>query len=239
MSPVTVAFTAWNRPHYMREVLGTWSAARGIGGTDLLFRCEPGCPEMVTTCMEAGKFARSSEILLNPQVHGVQRNPYEALSSGFARGGSNFVVLAEDDLAVSTDILEYFSWCAEEFRDDPKVLAVSARQQHERPGGLGGVVRGDMGDVPMMWVWGTWADRWHNLIAPDWTFAYEHNGWDWRLHDYWVRELGYEIISPSLSRCQHIGRYGGTHCMPEMFDGLQSRCFVPDVPVQLRRFVAA
>ena len=41
------------------------------------------------------------------------------------------------------------------------------------------------------------------------------------------------MIAPSLARSQHIGRDGGTHCTPDQYDGLLSRCYAgDDVPPQ-------
>lgn len=230
---MAVTFTGYNRPPYMAETLESWSKVRGIARTRVEFHLEPGT-EKVVQLARGADFARETEVFVNPSVLGTQRNPFEAMSSAFNHGF--FAILAEDDIVVSTDVLEYFSWCEEEFRDDSRVLAVSARQHSAQPGGEAGVRLGDMamdGTPPMMWVWGTWADRWENLLAPDWTFAYEHYGWDWRIHNHWVKDQGYRIAVPSISRCQHIGEHGGTHCPPGAeFAALQSQCFVSEVEPQ-------
>lgn len=226
MTRQTVVFTGNDRPHYMRETLESWSRARGVGNWLLGFHLEPGCPEVAETCRSVG-FAPVT-VTVNPERYGVQRNPYEAISGGFA-SGAEFVVLAEDDMIVSTDVLEYLAWARDAYMGDRQVLAVCAHMDYERPGGLSAAVRlAWFGG----WVWGTWRDRWEHLIAPDWTFGYEHGGWDWRLTDHWMGERGYRAICPALSRSQHIGKHGGTHCSPEQFAGLQSQCFVPDVPPQ-------
>ena len=54
-------------------------------------------------------FAAETTITINPQRYGVLGNPWHAFNDGFAV--SDFVVLAEEDLIVSEDVLEYFAWC--------------------------------------------------------------------------------------------------------------------------------
>lgn len=221
-----IVFTASARHWYMSETLASWSQVRGIGDCWLGFYVEPGCAEMAQVC-ESVDFAESYT-KVNPVVLGVQRNPFEALNAGF-RDGADFVVLAEDDLVVSTDVLEWLSWGREKFAGDSQVLAVTANQFEEQPGGPAGALK-----VPWFhcWVWGTWRDRWEGFMRDDWTFSYEHRGWDWRLNDYWVIERGMRVVAPCLSRSQHIGKWYGSHTNPAQFEEQQSHCFLPDIPPQ-------
>jgi hypothetical protein len=235
VNPV-VAFTARNRPAYLKETLSSWSKVRGIGDAHLLFRVEPGCPEVAELC-GAADFAKVT-VIRNPRRLGVLANPWHAMESGFATG-AEFVILAEDDLTVSADVLEFFAWC-QRYAADPAVLAVSTHQRDAQPGGLAGVTdaRWDYGGAHM-WVWGTWADRWERLLRPGWDFTYEENGggpaqrgWDWKIRNHWVMQQGMRVVAPSLSRSQHIGEHGGAHCTPEQYEDLKSRCYVQDVPPQ-------
>lgn len=234
---IAVAFTAFNRPRYLAETLASWERARGIDGTHLVFRCEPGCPEVADMC-DAVAFAPRT-VIRNPRRLGVLANPWHALNSAFTLG-AGFAVLAEDDLIVSADVIEYLTWCAERYRDDPGVLAVTTHQREEQPGGLAGVRAADWGDPDgwHFWVWGTWRDRWERLLRPEWDFTYEENGggpaqrgWDWKIRNHWVTCKGMRVIAPSLSRSQHIGR-DGIHASADQFEELASRCFVSDVPPQ-------
>jgi hypothetical protein len=237
---VIVAFTVNNRPAYLRETLDSWSRVRGIGDAYLLFQCEPGCPEAEDECCAAGFASRA--VRVNRQRRGVLANPWQALESAFALPvGSDFVILAEEDLVVSPDVLEYFTW-AQRYRDDPSVLGVTTHQHEERPGGLPGAAPADWSDPGRwhFWVWGTWRDRWERLLRDSWDTTYEENGggpsqrgWDWKFRNLLVTGKGMRMIAPSLSRSQHIGRHGGSHCSPADFDVVASRCFAgPDVPPQ-------
>ena len=233
-----VAFTAFNRPHYMSQVLESWSYVRDVSEAHFDFHVEPGCREMETVCSYAPR--TGSSVHVNGSRLGVQRNPFAAINCAFDRylresafeKQDDFVILAEDDFIVSTDILEWFSWAQQEFYEDQRVLCVSATQ-HEK--------QGDEAQSLFLpwfpgWVWGTWRDRWQNLIAPDWTFDYEHRGWDWRLTDYWCKEKGMVCVAPAVSRTQHIGEHGGVHTIPgQWFLDQQSRCFEPEIPPQQYR----
>lgn len=232
-----IAFTINNRPQYLKETLESWSRVRGIGDAELLFRCEPGCAEAVAVCRSAD-FA-PAHYRVNEERAGVLANPWLALDKGF--DWDDFVILAEEDLIVSPDTLEYFTW-AQRYRDDPSVLGVTTHQHHERPGGLAGAGPADWSADGgwHFWVWGTWKDRWDRLLRDDWDFTYRENGggpsqrgWDWRIRNKLVIGQGMTMIAPSLSRSQHIGRYGGSHCSPADFDVVASRCFAGlEVPPQ-------
>jgi GNT-I family protein len=231
-----VVFTAFNRPAYMRETLRSWGKARCSTIAFFDFHVEPGCPEMEEACYAPAPWIRTVHV--NQVMQGVQRNPFNAMNCAFDRllrdskfrNEDDFVILAEDDFVVSTDIFEWFDWARREFYADEKVLAVSAAQYEEQPGGLAQSLK--ISRFPG-WVWGTWRDRWENLIAPDWTFDYEHNGWDWRLTDYWCKEKGMVCVVPAVSRSQHIGEHGGVHTIPgQPFLAEQSKCFVPEIPPQ-------
>lgn len=246
-----IAFTVNDRPRYLQQTLESWSKVRGIGDATLIFRCEPGCAETVALC-ESVDFARH-HVVRNDSRFGVLENPWLAFRSAFAvqtfrsavasqdPGVNPFTVLAEDDLVVSPDVLEYFTWC-QRYRDDPEVLGVTTYQHHEQPGGLAAAAPADWSrdDEWHFWVWGTWRDRWENLLRDSWDFTYEENGggpgqrgWDWKIRNLYVMRSGLKMIAPALARSQHIGRYGGSHATPAQFPGLLSKCFAgPDVAPQ-------
>jgi hypothetical protein len=244
-----IAFTVNNRPHYLRQTLESWSRVRGIGDCLLIFRCEPGCDEAVQVCREVD-FARTITVC-NTDRAGVLGNPWLAFGDAFTESeysvrravsfpAGDFAILAEEDLIVSEDVLEYFSWC-QRYREDPNVLGVTTYQHHEQPGGLAGVGPADWSrdDQFHFWAWGTWHDRWDRLLRDSWDLTYEdrgypvhQRGWDWDFRNRLVVKAGMTMIAPSISRSQHIGRDGGVHCTPDQFDGLLAQGFVADVPPQ-------
>lgn len=244
---IAVCLTVNNRPQYLRETLESWSRVRGIENAHLIFACEPGCPEAVAICKSAD-FARLATVNVHNFRAGVLANPYLALSTAFGVG-YDAAILAEEDLIVSPDVLEYFAWC-QRYASDPSVLGVTTYQHDEQPGGLSGV--GPAGwsrdDQWHFWVWGTWRDRWERLLRDNWDTTYSGEcgcppnmrGWDWAFRNHLIRDKGMKMIAPSLCRSQHIGRFGGAHCQPQDFERLLSPSFAGlDVPAQDYREVAA
>jgi hypothetical protein len=222
-------FTVHNRPHYLREALESWREVHGVDTISAAFFCEPGCPEAAQVCEQAD-FFRSRQVFVHGGHAGVLLNPKLALDHAFHAAGADFAILAEEDMVVSTDTLDLFDWCASTYESRDDVLAVSMHiHEPHAPADFRTVIEARAFGA---WVWGTWKDRWGSL-GPDWDTDYRHKGWDHRINDHWVGERGYRVITPVISRAQHIGKEGGTHCTPQMFDGLLAREFHRQVPPQV------
>src|SRR5687768_3214764 len=105
-----LVFTAYNRPNYFRQVIESWNAVRNLQQWRVSVHLEPSevQDEMINLAFNLNT---SVDVLVNPERAGVLTNPWNALDSAFNRG-ADFVVLAEDDVVVSQDILEYFEWSA-------------------------------------------------------------------------------------------------------------------------------
>jgi hypothetical protein len=228
-----VVFTVNNRPEYLSDTLTTWAGVRGVDQVDVAFRCEPGCPAAVTLCQGA-HWARTTTTVVNPERYGVLGNPWHALDAGFATG-ARFVVLAEEDTPVADDILEFFAWAAPRFEADPQVGMVCAHQLGPpHPGAAPDVVLAGSHFSPI--VWGTWADRWRDWIRPTWDFDYRARGWDWNLNAL-IDARHLTVISPAMSRSQHIGQYGGAHCTPGFYPETVSATFRSHYPPQTYRLL--
>lgn len=228
-----VVFTVSNRPHYLARTLESWSRVRGAGGVTARFFCEPGCPEAVEMCLRA-TFFWNTQVVLHECRAGVLVNPWIALSSAFA--DRDFAVLAEEDLIVSADTLEYFGWASERFEDDGEVLGVCAHSGAESAD-LAAVHLAD-GFSP--WVWGTWWDRWGATLSPTWDKDYSSggagdSGWDWNINKRIMPRNGYKMVMPEVTRSQNIGQYGGAHALPADFAGTQVASFRENVPPQQYR----
>ena len=161
-----------------------------------------------------------------------------AIEAGFAPG-PDFVILAEDDILVSTDVIEYFTWAVDP-TGTTRGPAVTTYQHASSPRPPGKPADWSRDSHFTCWVWGTWRDRWETLLRDSWDTSYAENGggplqrgWDWGFRNRLIIGGGMAMIAPSLARSQHIGRYGGTHCSPADFDVVASRCFAGlDVPPQ-------
>lgn len=222
-----LVFTGFNRPGYLRESIASWNQNDGILDWDAWFLLEPSELQYYM----AEEFYRLDSASINGWINekrlGVLRNPYTALKSSFTVG-SEFTVLAEDDIEVSSDTLKYFEWAMEEYKEDKSVLAVLAFSRNSvsnNPEDRGSVARTKV-FCPL--VWGTWHDRWRDFIEPNWDLDYSSGnpdgseaGWDWNMMRVAVRE-GMDFIYPAWSRSNHIGQYGGTHTSEQSFPESQA-----------------
>lgn len=212
-------FTAYDRPDYLRQTLRSWENVRGIQDWHVVFRIEPSerqneIRDLFHIFAET-MMLPSYEIIINETRLGVLEHPYVGFKELFER--FNFVVRAEDDLLVSDDILEYFSYAAEEYEFDIDVATINAfskvsgtddklfRQQRFNP-----------------WIWGTWKAIWDRLLEPTWDHDYStfngvpgvESGWDWNIDTRLLAQHGYSAIYPENSRVQNIGLWG-VHGTPD------------------------
>lgn len=222
-----LVYTAHQRPFYFQPVLKLWQQVRGFEEWQPTVFLEPSASQegMTRIAKEAGLSVR-----LNEQRLGVLRNPWRALNTAFTES-ADFVVLAEEDVVVSSDILEYFTWAAERFRDE-HVLAICACSFADTcPPEQEQLVT--ISQHFCCLIWGTWSDRWTNVLRDTWDHNYssgtpEHpeSGWDWNINLRVMQD--WNIISPVASRSSHIGEILGAHTSPETFPGSIAKTFRPD-----------
>jgi hypothetical protein len=216
-----------DRPGYLAETLDSWSAVRGLSAWPFRFVVEPGgelarCREVIEEFSRRG-VAREVEVEVNPERRGVRANPHHALSAAFATG-PGFVVVCEEDIVVGDDVLELF----DAVTDDPEVLAVCAFSPLSAPQPAEVLADGGFS----AWVWGTWADRWHDLLDPRW-FEAARAPWDGAGagFDFGIERIaaatGLRFLAPLASRSDNIGRDGGVHALPEDFEASRAPTFVP------------
>lgn len=207
MPSQVIAFTVSGlRQKYLREALGSWGRARGVGDWHLLFALEP-ChktfPVAEFTQWATRCFA-SAEVAVADSRLGCLRNTRRAMRLAFG-AGADFAVLAEEDLVVSEDVLEYFTWARDAYAAEPEVTTVCAHSLRSAGGGPGDVVRSSWFN-PL--AWGTWRDRWEEFIDPGWGPLGEggnSESWDNNLRVQ-VSSAGRQGIFPVQSRALHIGQ---------------------------------
>jgi len=234
---ITVAFTvSGQRQKYLRQALASWARARGVQDARMLFcvEPEPSFPVPDFTAWAGETFSRV-QVAVNPAVLGCLANTRQAMELAFG-GGAGFAVLAEEDIEVSTDVLEYFGWAVGRYERDTDIMAACSHVLSSRV--LRGISWPDAA-VRLPWfsplVWGTWKPCWDEFIGPGWGPA-EGNaqGWDVHLREQ-LREVERACLFPVLSRSLHIGQ-ASTLFSPElaahMYPGTRSSCFSRDYPPQ-------
>ncbi len=232
---IRLVFTAYNRPVYWDAALATWHRARGFADLTPVVHLEPGDAEYVMSAIAAGYGVAVHRNLFR---RGVLTNPWYAIDTAFA-AGADFVILGEDDIEVSDDIVEYFTWAATELRDE-HILAVCAcsMDTDADPAGTH-TVRTHQVFNPL--VWGTWRDRCADVLRDTWDHDYSsgtpaapQSGWDWNINLRVMRD--WRIAAPLHSRSTHIGQYGGTHMHPAAFPASQAPTFARHRPAAPYRY---
>ena len=234
--------TAYDRPQYLAPVLDSWSDVRGLDRWRMVFRIEPSEVTDVMVRLVEQFIERTGltdyEIIVNPQRYGVLHHPWVGFDDLFATCGFDFVVRAEDDLLVSTDILEYFEWASEFFAVDPRVAVIHGHTWYQGPDDTVMVTEHFS---PL--VWGTWRPVWDQTIRDTWDHDYStftgqpghEAGWDWNLNKRILPTNGLKCAWPTASRVDHIGVVG-THGTPENF--VRSESFQAQRPVTRYRLLA-
>lgn len=225
-----VTLTAATRPFYLVKVLESWSAARHIEAHSFIFNLEPTqqC-QANQELIEQFTAPASKTVIVNEVKQGPLGNPWHSLERAFAANPLSPAILAEDDSTVSNDIFEFFEYTFDAYKDQKDILCVCAYNcnwQHW----------GDFSTDDLViskhfspTIWGIWPDRW-KILRDMWDFDYSWHGWDWRIGDYVIPELGYSVVKPAHSRAQHIGKIGGAHCTEELWESTISPSFLPDRP---------
>lgn len=218
-----IFLTAFDRLPYLQETLYSWDRVRDLHNWHFVAMIEPS-PVQEQVRQEFEEFILRSgildfEIRINPQVYGVLHHPWVGFEQLFSQN-YDFVVRAEDDLVVADDVLEFFNHVAYEFLDEPSVATAQA---------YSGSLWGDPGDIRLSddfspWVWGTWRDRWKNLLGPTWDHDYstyngspgQQAGWDWNINTRIFPEHDLRSAMPLVSRSNNIG-VSGVHGTAENF----------------------
>ena len=232
MKDKVVVFTVFNRDDYLKETLNQWSKVRGLDSYDFYFKIEPSeKSEIITDIIYDFKQKVSSDVFAihNYNKLGCAVNTWNAFNDLFQK--YDFVILAEDDILPSEDILEYFSFLERKYKSDKEVAVISANYEFE------GYDRHAVSKVDVFrgQIWGTWKETWDEYIKDTWDFGYDTGenggpaGWDWNLTLRVLPKNNLKTVVPHASRSQHIG-VNGIHCDETIFDGTQMKSFRPDRP---------
>lgn len=243
-SDMAVIVMAWRRPYYLRETLESYAKARGIQQVKR-FIVGLGPHERIQQNIEVIEWAEQlmgREIEIKPDSERAIHSPAmhrpmgEAANFAWADPGVGWVILSEDDDPVSDDVLEYMSWARDKFEADEKVLLVCA---HNFPGlaDFVGPAPGDKtphaldeADEDQSIVrfkqgfdshtWGTWRDRWEEVLEPTWDYECNSggpttSGIDWNIATRVMPRGGYVAVFPDAGRAVNIGRDEGVYMVAE------------------------
>ena len=206
----SIVFTVHQRPFYFRDVLAAWREVRGVQDWEVVFHIDPSSSTAAQADLaeEFASWHGSTRVCIHDHLYGVLGNPFHALTEAF-EDGADYTVLAEEDVEVSTDVLEYFTFA----QSQPDLLAACAWSDHED------------GDLEMAhrrywfnpWAWGLTTDMWEAVVAPTWDHDYSTGdvrgpgGWDCNLGLRVVHDYDCPVMFPEVSRSRTIGQFLGVH----------------------------
>ena len=248
-SDTSLLITAWTRPQYLKRTLASWAQVPEVRSlrsvTVALGRSSRDAEQREIIAKAESDFGR--EIVIRPDsdaaAHGpgMHRALGEAASAVFADDpDTGFLVLSEEDVTVSDDLLRYMTWARALREEHPRILVCEAHApfgQGWHPAGLQDGPDADPETVRLVstfhpWTWGTWRDRWEHVLEPGWdwncskgTKGYD-SGYDWAIN-YQMQRDGYTAPAPDASRSQNIGRFYGVYAnaAPAAFAATQSHSF--------------
>lgn len=246
VSDSALLLTAHKRPGYLQQVLDSWRAVPELDSFRHITVALGRSPKEDEVQQVINQFQRTIQVpvrirwdsaraVVSPSCH---RAMGEALAAEYAQPGLEFVVISEEDVIVSDDVMRYMLWAREKFEHDSSVLTISAHN----PLGQGwhefyDDSDADQGLVALQgqfhpWCWATWKDRWLTYLEPEWDWdatkgtSWHDNGYDWQICRIMESE-GLYAVTPYASRSQNIGKYDGVYALPANFHLTQSASFRP------------
>jgi len=210
---INIAISAYNRPEYSQRSIAAIFGAKGFNPQKYRIFC-------AMDCHKDGSFNRDVYNIYEffgiipdvaEQKRGCNYNVKRALELAW-EDNPDFVLMIEDDIIISDDSLQYIEWAADKYKNDHSVHTIGL-WGHDKGPSLP-VSEKDYGKVMRQtyftcWGWGTWKDRWKEMLAT-WTTGDDSHETSW---DVIVSShLGEMVeILPAISRAYNCGEHGGTH----------------------------
>ena len=233
LESAAVVVTAFRRPWYLEQTLGSWCKARGLDDVHsftVALGWHPDTWKAQLRVVEGFRQATGLGSRMRVKVdsdaarksNGMHRAIGEAANAVLEDPAVEFVVFGEEDVIVSDDVLEYMMWARRELAADGRVLLAcghsvgAAGWDRHEPADDGDADQEAVRLLPYFnpWVWGTWRDRWETTLEPGWDWDCskgphpDQMGYDWGIH-HTVRREDYLCAVPDASRSQTIGENGG------------------------------
>ncbi len=247
----TITVTAYNRPEYLRQALESL-IRNSLDGWKIYFSIDPSeaREEILRVIQETLPAKVEREVITQSRRLGVSGNPFFILRKAFEEG-SEMNIYLEEDIRVSPDITRLADWYSEfdlehclclnllhgncggdrNLSLPPKDLLIRTRNFNS----LGFILT---------------RDQWTSFFEPHWfeqspasgknSLIPVKEGWDWSILRYHLkRKTRLYTLQPLCARSNHIGRSGGTYCLPEFHDIVFSGIRLNEDPGPIRYRVAS
>ena len=195
----TISLIAADRADYLNQVLDGLKS-NDLTGYKLFIGLEPVSEECKAICEGIDFIER--EIIYNPEVLGLNKNPYCLLEYVFKQG-SELNYYLEDDVLPSPDMTQLANWYGgQEWADD--VLCLSGFQLCSDPQQPEAIIFS-----PHFQSWGAvfTPKQWEQHLKPNWFNNPPNYSWDVTILEYGIK-AGLKTLHPLFTRCKHIGLFG-------------------------------
>lgn len=227
MNKKCIVFTVYNRPDYLARTLDRWLHVDLINDQDIYFNIDPS--DKINDVLEIiNNFKNNVKsnifININETLYGCAKNTWSIIDKAFQE--YDFVIVAEDDIIPSADIIKYFDYLINKYNDDEEIAAICTNYEKDELD----PTKVSKFDGFRVQLWGTWKNIWEKYIKDTWDFDYSTgindgpSGWDWNLTLRVVPNNNLKSIVPHSPRSQHIGEVG-IHCNEEIFKSTQYESF--------------
>ena len=155
---------AYNRPDALRRTLESWSRVDTTGWEFSVHIDGP------NAAVEAVAAEFPHPVFVQATNQGSEMHPWHVLHKVFDEDKVDYCVLAQDDVEVTTDVLDYFRYCDEQYRERKQVLLASTGGA-SRCGDISRyyeVYLGGSQGIFSSTIWATWPDRWTEHLKTYW-----------------------------------------------------------------------
>ena len=209
---LAMTMTAYSRPEYLREVLDSLAANKHLDQFTLHFGVEPTHADVLEVC--------NSVNFMETRIHknivrlGVRENPFQLLKRTF-EAGYDGVLYLEDDVTLSPDAVElalHYAHSAEAAKN----RCLCLYNQHGSVSSDPAVITtGQSISRFSAWVFYLTLSDWQSFFQPVWHRS--RKGWDYSVTE---SKGAHTIALPAIGRTTHIGKHGGVHYRPELYDSI-------------------
>lgn len=198
---IVLTLTPHNRPHYLRRVLDSIKA-NDYAGTSLVV-ARDNASEAVNQIIDEIDWIPTIVRDTSLGAHYSNRYAYRVACIE----GADYVIAIEDDTVLSADCIKMVRWFAQS--GSGAMNCFSHSKTFARPND----VRFAIQFCP--WVWAFKASFFWDVLQPHW--MEDARGWDFSMLGVF-KKYGIHAMEPILSRSENIGREGGLHYTPALFD---------------------
>jgi GT2 family glycosyltransferase len=213
MKLIPICMPAYNRPHYLREVLTALGKCECLDQFVVVASVEPGQPETVQVFKEAfERFPNKGlhTVSVNDTQLGCNGNVLHAMEHGFALTEAPWAMCLEDDVVLARDALRWMIWANRVFGNQPDCFSVCAYQVQRfgQPVNYDDTGKSIFRGTILPWGWAITQEKFQD--ARYWWDRQPEGRpglWDDNLCYYMAQKMWYEVC-PVVSRAQNIGAVG-------------------------------